>query len=64
MRVASADTGIGIDTQQGNKLDPSSGEAYIDCDPQGRSNKTNIEHRTPTGFLYPCPELPAVVTPS
>jgi hypothetical protein len=63
-RIAAADTGVGIDLQQGNKLDPTGGIAYYDCDPSGRSARTNIEHETPTGFLYPCPEIPPVDTPT
>jgi len=63
-QIAAADTGVGIDLQQGNKLDPTGGIAYYDCDPSGRSNRTSIEHETPTGFLYPCPEIPPVDTPT
>jgi MtrB/PioB family decaheme-associated outer membrane protein len=63
-RSASADTGVGIDLQLGNKLDPTGGAALFECDERGRSWLSDIEHRTPTGYLYPCPDLPPVATAS
>src|ERR1700737_2600952 len=63
-RCASADTGVGIDLQLGNKLDPTGGAALFECDERGRSWLSDIEHRTPTGYLSPCPDLPPVATAS
>src|SRR3979490_636406 len=61
-RCASADTGVGIDLQLGNKLDPTGGAALFECDERGRSCLSDSEHRTPTGYLYTCPDLPPVAT--
>jgi hypothetical protein len=63
-RSASGDTGVGIDLQLGNKLDPTGGAALFDCDERGRSWLSDIEHRTPTGFFYPCPQPAPVTTAS
>lgn len=54
------DSGLGIDLQFGNALDPSglepsSGIGTLGCDPDGASWLTSVRKRTPTGFLYACP---------
>jgi hypothetical protein len=58
-RVAAADSGIGVDLSFGNKLDPTGWKSLYDCSPDGLSWLTPTPHRSPTGFLYPCPpDLP------
>src|SRR2546425_10524456 len=55
---ASADTGVGVDLQLGNKLDPTGGVGFLDCDRRGASWFSALAHRTPTGNLYACPPAP------
>jgi hypothetical protein len=52
---AIADTGVGVDLQLGNKLDPTGGVGLLGCDPRGGSWLLDTAHRTPTGNLYTCP---------
>lgn len=51
---AAADTGIGVDLQLGNKLDPTGGVGLVSCEPRGSSWLIAPAHRTPTGNLYAC----------
>jgi len=60
--IASADTGVGVDTWRGNKLDPSSQSAILDPDERGTSWLYYGQHRTPTGNLYMCPAEPPDVS--
>jgi len=55
---AIADTGVGVDIQLGNKLDPTGGVGFLGCDPRGASWFSALDHRTPTGNLYACPPPP------
>ena len=61
-QLATADTGVGVDLQLAAAWDPTGGRGFYDCDIRGRSWLGNLEHRTPSGFLYPCPESPPVIT--
>ena len=47
------DSGMGVDLQFGNGLDPSGGVPRS-CDPDGATWLYGDRKRTPTGFLYPC----------
>ncbi|MBS0584004.1 MAG: MtrB/PioB family outer membrane beta-barrel protein [Proteobacteria bacterium] len=53
--VAHADSGIGVDTWRGNKLDPTGGMNPESCDADGTSWLSPLQHHTPTGNLYNCP---------
>lgn len=57
-----ADSGVGVDTWRANKLDPTGGMASQQCDEDGTSWLSPLEHRSPTGNLYNCPPeaLPAL----
>jgi hypothetical protein len=55
---AIADTGVGVDLQLGNKLDPTGGVSFLGCDLRGTSWLLDSAHRTPTGNLYTCPPPP------
>src|SRR6202522_4191729 len=59
--IAWADSGVGVDTWRGNTLDPSGGEASEQCDADGTSWLSPVEHRSPTGNLYDCPWEPPLV---
>jgi hypothetical protein len=50
-----ADSGVGVDTWRANKLDPTGGMASKQCDEDGTSWLSPVEHRSPTGNLYNCP---------
>ena len=52
--AAAQDTGMGVDTQFGTRIDPS-GQALLGCDEHGMSWLRADPQRTPTGFLYQCP---------
>ncbi|HEX7915171.1 MtrB/PioB family outer membrane beta-barrel protein [Rudaea sp.] len=54
--AAHADSGIGVDTWRGNKLDPTGGKNSSSCDANGRTWLSPLQHRTPTGYLYDCPD--------
>lgn len=58
--IAHADSGIGVDTWRGNKLDPTGGMASASCDPDGTTWLSPLQHYTPTGNLYNCPAGPPV----
>jgi putative beta-barrel porin MtrB/PioB len=60
--TAFADTGVGVDTWRGNKLDPTAGAASQDADPRGTSWLAAGQHRSPTGNLYMCPAEPPEVS--
>jgi hypothetical protein len=60
--AAIADTGVGVDLWQGNKLDPAAGGASRMVDARGTSWLGPGEHRTPTGNLIMCPAQPPRVT--
>jgi Putative outer membrane beta-barrel porin, MtrB/PioB len=53
--LAWADSGVGVDTWRANKLDPTGGMATQQCDEDGTSWLSPLEHRSPTGNLYNCP---------
>jgi len=53
-----ADTGVGVDTWRGNKLDPTAGTQSETPDERGTSWLVPGERRTPTGNLYPSPSEP------
>jgi hypothetical protein len=53
--IASADSGVGVDTWRANKLDPTGGMASQRCDEDGTTWLSPLEHRSPTGNLYDCP---------
>src|SRR5580693_1375805 len=53
--LAWADSGVGVDTWRGNVLDPTGGQASQQCDEDGTSWLSPLEHRSPTGNLYNCP---------
>jgi hypothetical protein len=55
---AFADTGVGVDTWRGNKLDPTAGTQSETPDERGTSWLTPGTHRTPTGHLYLNPAEP------
>ena len=60
---ALADTGVGVDTWRGNKLDPTAGAQSQMPDGRGTSWLAPGQHRSPTGNLYMCPaEAPEVDT--
>src|SRR5580692_4258960 len=59
--IAWADSGVGVDTWRGNTLDPSGGQASEQCDADGTSWLSPVEHRSPTGNLYDCPAEPPIV---
>lgn len=62
-RVFAQDTGVGVDLQFGNAIDPTAGQLNMGCDPRGMSWLRGAAHRTPTGFLYLCPpDLPVMKT--
>ena len=44
-----------MDTWRANKLDPTGGMASQQCDEDGTSWLSPLEHRSPTGNLYNCP---------
>jgi hypothetical protein len=50
--LAWADSGVGVDTWRGNKLDPTAGQATLPLDPDGTSWLEPGQHRSPTGNLY------------
>ena len=50
-----ADSGVGVDTWRGNKLDPAAGATSAGCDERGSSWLVPGEHRSPTGNPYICP---------
>jgi len=50
-----ADSGVGVDTWRGNKLDPTGGQATEVLDPNGTSWLEPGTHRSPTGNLYSTP---------
>src|SRR5277367_4359143 len=50
-----ADSGVGVDTWRANKLDPTGGMASQQCDEDGTTWLSPLEHRSPTGNLYNCP---------
>lgn len=53
--VANAqDSGLGIDLQFGNSLDPNGTAISQECDPRGWSWLSSERKRTPTGFSYRC----------
>lgn len=52
---AVADSGIGVDTWRGTKLDPSAGAAGASADARGTSWLIDGQRRSPTGNLYMCP---------
>jgi hypothetical protein len=57
--LAWADSGVGVDTWRANKLDPTGGMASQQCDEDGTSWLSPLEHRSPTGNLYNCaPDSP------
>ncbi|MBS0584007.1 MAG: MtrB/PioB family outer membrane beta-barrel protein [Proteobacteria bacterium] len=57
--LAHADSGIGVDTWRGNKLDPTAGQANEPCDARGTTWLAPLQRRSPTGNLYNCaPESP------
>lgn len=60
--ASQADTGVGVDTWRGNKLDPTAGAQSHVADPRGTSWLTPGENRSPTGNLYLCPAEPPQVT--
>lgn len=49
------DSGLGVDLHFGNGLDPTGGSAQA-CDPDGATWIAGDRKRTPTGFLYACPQ--------
>ncbi len=53
--LALADSGVGVDTWRANKLDPTGGMASQQCDEDGTTWLSPLEHRSPTGNLYNCP---------
>lgn len=53
--TAWADSGIGVDTWRGNKLDPTAGQASEACDARGTTWLAPLQRRSPTGNLYDCP---------
>jgi Putative outer membrane beta-barrel porin, MtrB/PioB len=53
--IAWADSGVGVDTWRANKLDPTGGMASQQCDEDGTTWLSPLEHRSPTGNLYDCP---------
>jgi hypothetical protein len=53
-----ADTGVGVDTWRGNKLDPNAGAALQATDERGTSWLQPGQHRSPSGNLYMCPAQP------
>jgi Putative outer membrane beta-barrel porin, MtrB/PioB len=53
--LAWADSGVGVDTWRANKLDPTGGMASQQCDEDGTTWLSPLEHRSPTGNLYNCP---------
>ena len=53
--LAWADSGVGVDTWRANKLDPTGGMATQQCDEDGMTWLSPLEHRSPTGNLYNCP---------
>lgn len=56
--LAAQDSGVGVDMQFGNRIDPG-GQATYGCDERGMSWLRSTPLRTPTGFLYQCaPQLP------
>jgi hypothetical protein len=55
---AGADSGIGIDTWRGNKLDPSAGSKSETPDENGTTWLRPGQKRSPTGNLYPGPYTP------
>src|SRR5271155_494949 len=59
--IAWADSGVGVDTWRGNTLDPTGGQASEQCDEDGTSWLSPVEHRSPTGSLYDCPTEPPIV---
>jgi hypothetical protein len=59
--IAWADSGVGVDTWRGNVLDPTGGRASEQCDEEGTSWLSPVEHRSPTGNLYDCPWEPPLV---
>lgn len=58
--LAHADSGIGVDTWRGNKLDPTGGMSSEACDERGTTWLSSLQRRTPTGNLYDCPSAPPV----
>jgi hypothetical protein len=56
--LAHADTGVGVDTWRGNKLDPTAGTQSETPDERGTSWLVPGERRTPTGNLYLSPSEP------
>ena len=59
--IASADSGIGVDTWRANKLDPTGGTATERCDDDGTTWLSPLVHQTPTGNLYNCPWEPPLL---
>src|SRR6266581_1557209 len=58
---ACADSGVGVDTWLGNKLDPT-GEMFTQIpDERGTSWLVPGQRRTPTGYLLSCPAEPPSV---
>lgn len=58
---AHADSGVGVDTWRGNKLDPAAGSQIDGCDPRGTSRMDPGQRRSPTGNLYNCPSPPPLL---
>ncbi|HET9033898.1 MAG TPA: MtrB/PioB family outer membrane beta-barrel protein [Dokdonella sp.] len=58
---AFADSGVGVDTWLGNKLDPNAGAHIAGCDPRGTSLMAPGQRRSPTGNLYNCPSPPPLI---
>jgi hypothetical protein len=56
--AAQADSGIGVDTWRGNKLDPTAGSRSRTPDEDGTSWLKPGQNRSPTGNLYPGPYTP------
>lgn len=53
-----ADSGVGVDTWRGNKLDPTAGSSLQPCDERGTSWLLSGQRRSPTGNAYACPPTP------
>ncbi|MCQ4165819.1 MtrB/PioB family outer membrane beta-barrel protein [Tahibacter harae] len=53
--AAQADSGVGVDSWRGNKLDPSAGAASATTDARGMSWLRPDLRRSPGGHLYVCP---------
>ena len=54
--AARADTGVGVDTQLGNALNPNTIDTVPARDPEGLDIER--DRRSPSGLLYPWPKLP------